>query len=45
MLGRAHPGVARQRLVAACALLAKAPLATANRADFQPFVPHGMRLD
>lgn len=32
-------------LVAACAILAKAPLVTVNRADFLPFVPHGLRLE
>jgi predicted nucleic acid-binding protein len=31
-------------LIAACAMEAKAALATANRADFEPFVAHGLRL-
>lgn len=32
-------------LIAATAILAGAGLATANPADFQPFVPHGLKLN
>lgn len=31
-------------LVAACAVLARCPLATDNQADFDPFRPHGLSL-
>ncbi len=31
-------------LIAATAIVAKAPLATNNHDDFQPFVAHGLRL-
>ena len=31
-------------LIAAAAILAGAELATVNRSDFQPFVPHGLKL-
>lgn len=31
-------------MIAATAIVAKTPLATNNRKDFLPFVPHGLML-
>jgi len=31
-------------LIASTAILAGAELATVNQSDFQPFVPHGLKL-